>query len=218
MKKKINLIVTDDHTLFRRGMVRLVSSFDLVNQVAEASNGKELLKMLKKDPYDLVLLDLEMPMMDGYEAANQIISKFPGIKIIMVSMHASENIIYEMIETGIHSYLIKNAEPDEVYAAIKAVMDNDFYYNKLVAKSIQAGMKRKAADLSKPSFLQQVSLTGREIEVLRLICNELTMKEIGEKLNLSDNTIQNHRTNLLRKTGAKNTVGLVRYAFENQLL
>ena len=142
MKKKINLIVTDDHTLFRRGMVRLVSSFDLVNQVAEASNGKELLKMLKKDPYDLVLLDLEMPMMDGYEAANQIISKFPGIKIIMVSMHASENIIYEMIETGIHSYLIKNAEPDEVYAAIKAVMDNDFYYNKLVAKSIQAGMKR----------------------------------------------------------------------------
>ncbi|MEL7147938.1 MAG: response regulator transcription factor [Bacteroidota bacterium] len=218
MKKKLNLIVTDDHTLFRRGMVRLVSSFDLVNNVAEASNGKELLKMLKKESFDLVLLDLEMPMMDGYEAANQIIAKFPGVKIIMVSMHASENIIYEMIETGIHSYLIKNAEPDEVYAAIKAVMDNDFYYNKLVAKSIQAGMKRKAADLSKPSFLQQVSLTGREIEVLRLICNELTMKEIGEKLNLSDNTIQNHRTNLLRKTGAKNTVGLVRYAFENQLL
>lgn len=218
MKKKINLIVTDDHTLFRRGMVRLVSSFDLVNHVAEASNGKELLKMLKKESFDLILLDLEMPMMDGYEAANQIIAKFPGVKIIMVSMHASENIIYEMIETGIHSYLIKNAEPDEVYAAIKAVMDNDFYYNKLVAKSIQAGMKRKAADLSKPSFLQQVSLTGREIEVLRLICNELTMREIGEKLNLSDNTIQNHRTSLLRKTGAKNTVGLVRYAFENQLL
>ena len=218
MKKKINLIVTDDHTLFRRGMVRLVSSFDLVNNVAEASNGKELLKLLKKESFDMVLLDLEMPLMDGYEAANQIIAKFPGVKIIMVSMHASENIIYEMIETGIHSYLIKNAEPDEVYAAIKAVMDNDFYYNKLVAKSIQAGMKRKAADLSKPSFLQQVSLTGREIEVLRLICNELTMKEIGEKLNLSDNTIQNHRTNLLRKTGAKNTVGLVRYAFENQLL
>lgn len=218
MKKKINLVVTDDHTLFRRGMARLVSSFDMVAKVSEASNGKELLKMLKQEPYDMVLLDLEMPILDGYETANQIISKFPNVKIIMVSMHASENIIYEMIETGIHSYLIKNAEPDEVRAAITAVLENDFYYNKLVAKSIQGGMKRKAADLSKPSFLQQVTLTSREIEVLRLICNELTMKEIGEKLNLSDNTIQNHRTNLLRKTGAKNTVGLVRYAFENQLL
>jgi len=218
MKKKISLVVTDDHTLFRRGMARLVGSFDMVDKVSEASNGKELLKILKKESYDMVLLDLEMPILDGYETANQIISKFPETKIIMVSMHASENIIYEMIETGIHSYLIKNAEPEEVKAAITAVMENDFYYNKLVAKSIQAGMKRKAADLNKPSFLQQVSLSSREIEVLRLICNELTMKEIGEKLNLSDNTIQNHRTSLLRKTGAKNTVGLVRYAFENQLL
>ncbi len=218
MKKKVNLIVTDDHALFRNGMARLVASFDIVGKVSEASNGKDMLKLLKKEPCDLILLDLEMPIMDGYETANQVMAKYPEIKIIMISMHSSENIIFEMMETGIHSYLIKNSEPDEVYAAISAVMQNDFYYNKLIAKSLQQGIKRKAADLNKPSFFQKVSLSGREIEILRLICNELTMKEIGEKLNLSDNTIQNHRTNLLRKTGAKNTVGLVRYAFQNQLL
>ncbi len=216
--KKIKVLVTDDHTLFRKGMANLISTFDMVSDVEEAANGKEALRKFKDTKFDLVLLDLEMPIMDGYETANQIVAKYPDAKIIMISMHSSENIIYEMIETGIHSYLIKNAEPEEVLTAIQAVMENDFYYNKLVAKSIQAGMKRNAADLHKPAFLQQVQLTSREIEILRLICNELTMKEIGEKLNVSGNTIQNHRMNLLRKTGAKNTVGLVRYAFQHQLL
>jgi len=132
MKKKVSLVVTDDHSLFRNGMARLVSSFDMVEKVSEAANGKELLKLLKKETFDLILLDLEMPIMDGYETANQVISKYPDVKIIMISMHSSENIIYEMIETGIHSYLIKNSEPDEVYAAITAVMQNDFYYNQLM--------------------------------------------------------------------------------------
>ena len=217
-QRKISVLVTDDHTLFRKGMAGLVSTFDMVSSVDEASDGKEAIKKFKNKPYDVLLLDLEMPVMDGYETANHIVNKYPKTKIIMISMHSSENVIYEMIETGIHSYLIKNAEPEEVYTAIQAVLENDFYYNKLVAKSIQAGMKRKAMDLHKPTFLQQVQLSNREIEVLRLICHELTMKEIGEKLSLSDNTIQTHRMNLLRKTGAKNTVGLVRYAFEHQLL
>ncbi len=199
-------------------MAGLVRSFDIVSEVDEAANGKEAIKKIKEGSFDLLLLDLEMPIMDGYETANYVVSKFPNIKIIMISMHSSENVIYEMIETGIHSYLIKNAEPEEVLTAITAVLENDFYYNKLVAKSIQAGMRRNAKDLSKPTFLQQVELTPREIEILRLICNELTMKEIGEKLSVSDNTVQNHRMNMLRKTGAKNTVGLVRYAFQHQLV
>ena len=199
-------------------MAGLVRSFDIVSEVDEAANGKEAIKKIKEGSFDLLLLDLEMPIMDGYETANHVVSKFPNIKIIMISMHSSENVIYEMIETGIHSYLIKNAEPEEVLTAITAVLENDFYYNKLVAKSIQAGMRRNAKDLSKPTFLQQVELTPREIEILRLICNELTMKEIGEKLSVSDNTVQNHRMNMLRKTGAKNTVGLVRYAFQHQLV
>lgn len=212
-KAKLKILVTDDHTLFRKGMMMLVKSFDEVGHVDEASNGKEAMDKLKEENFDLVLLDLEMPVQDGWETSKKIISKYPDVKIIMISMHDSLQTISDLIEIGVHSYLLKQAQPDEVHTAITSVINNDFYYNKLVSKALRKKIQKNKID--KPGSSIPGDVSSREAEILELICQELTMKEIGEKLFLSEQTIQTHRKNLMKKTLAKNTVGLVKYAFQN---
>ena len=126
--EKLNVLVTDDHTLFRKGTMMLVDSFDEVASVDEAENGKEALEKIATGKFDVLLMDLEMPVMDGWEASKKITSKYPEVKIIMISMHDSLQIISDLIEIGVHSYLLKNAEPSEVHRAIVSVINNDFYY------------------------------------------------------------------------------------------
>ena len=209
---KLNILVTDDHTLFRRGTMMLLESFNEVGNVDDAENGKEAIEKLSDFNFDLVLLDLEMPVMDGWETAKKIVSKFPEIKIIMISMHDSLQIISDLIEIGVHSYLLKNADPDEVHKAILSVINNDFYYNQLVSKALHKRVQKDGMD---KGVARRADVSPREIEILQLICQELTMKEIGEKLFLSEQTVHTHRKNLMRKTKAKNAVGLVKFAFQN---
>lgn len=210
--------VTDDQTLFRKGMSRLVKTFKKVGKVEEASNGKEVLDLVKKETPHAILMDLEMPVMDGIEATEKILARYPSVKIIILSMHDSFQHIYYLMELGAHAFLLKNAEPEEVEAAIESVIENDFYQNELVIEALRKGaMKKKMAE-SRPTFGTTVSLTEREKEILLLICQEMTMKVISERLNLSERTVQNHRANIIDKLGVKNTVGLVRYAFENGLI
>ena len=149
----------------------------------------------------------------GGETAKKIVSKFPDIKIIMISMHDSLQIISDLIEIGVHSYLLKNADPDEVHKAIVSVVNNDFYYNQLVSKALH---KRVQKDGIKKGVARRADVSPREIEILQLICQELTMKEIGEKLFLSEQTVHTHRKNLMRKTRAKNAVGLVKVRFSER--
>ncbi|MEQ9466867.1 MAG: response regulator transcription factor [Ekhidna sp.] len=209
---KLNILVTDDHTLFRRGTMMLLESFEEVAEVDDAENGKEALEKLSTENFHLILLDLEMPVMDGWETAKKIVSKHPDVKIIMISMHDSLQIISDLIEIGVHSYLLKNAEPDEVHKAILSVVNNDFYYNHLVSKALHKKVQKDGIDRG---VARRADVSPREIEILQLICQELTMKEIGEKLYLSEQTVHTHRKNLMKKTKAKNAVGLVKFAFQN---
>ncbi|WP_421763766.1 response regulator transcription factor [Ekhidna sp.] len=209
---KLKILVTDDHTLFRRGTMMLLESFDEVGEVDDAENGKEALEKLIGSDFQLVLLDLEMPVMDGWETAKKIVAKHPEVKIIMISMHDSLQIISDLIEIGVHSYLLKNADPEEVHKAIVSVVNNDFYYNQLVSKALHKKVQKGGLE---KGLARRGDISPREIEVLQLICQELTMKEIGEKLFLSEQTIHTHRKNLMRKTQAKNAVGLVKFAFQN---
>ena len=213
MKNELSILVTDDHTLFRKGTMMLLETFGEVSSVDDAKNGKEALEKLGDKHFDLILLDLEMPVMDGWEASRKIISKFPKTKIVMISMHDSLQIISDLIEIGVHSYLLKNADPEEVHRAIVSVINNDFYYNQLVSKALHKKIQRDG--IEKKGIQPRADVSPREIEILQLICQELTMKEIGEKLFLSEQTIQTHRKNLMRKTQAKNAVGLVKFAFQN---
>lgn len=194
----------------------MVSTFPEVQGVKDAANGREALDRLNEEPFDILLLDLDMPVMDGYETSRKVLSKFPDTHIIMVSMHDSLDVISRLIEIGVHSYLLKTANPEEVQKAIVSVINNDFYYNQIVAKALHQKIRKGSGE--KLSIKEKNDLTKREIEILELICQELTMKEIGDQLFISEQTIHTHRKNLMRKTDSKNAVGLVRYAIQNQIV
>ncbi len=213
MTNQLTIYIADDQTLFRKGMVRLLKSFSFVDTVKEAANGKEVIKLVKEEAPDVILMDYEMPVMDGKEASSYVLKHFPDVKIIMLSFHNESNHIIEMMEMGTHSYLLKSAEPEEVKKAIQAVIQNDFYNNDLVAAAMRQGLVKAAA--AKPKIK---SLSDREIEVLKLTCEEFSSKEIAKKLNISDRTVQNHRASLIQKLGVRNTIGMVRFAYEHHLL
>ncbi|MEQ8243778.1 response regulator transcription factor [Fulvivirga sp.] len=216
---KLTVYIADDQTLFRKGMSRLVKSFGQVKEVKEAENGKELLALVKEQQPDVILMDLEMPVMDGVEATEKIIAKYPDIKIIVLSMHDTQQHIFYLMEIGAHAFLLKNAEPEEVKEAIVSVMKYDFYQNQIVIEALRKGaIDQRKQKLERPMFRETAPLSDREKEVLQLICRELTMKEIGDKLALSEKTIQNHRARIMIKLNARNTVGLVKYAYESGLI
>lgn len=216
--KDLKVYIADDQTLFRKGMSQLVNSFKEVSLVKEAGNGQEMLDLVKAEPPHVILMDLDMPIMDGIEASEKIINQYPDIKIIVLSMHSSTQHIFYLMELGVHSFLLKNAEPEEVQKAIISVVKNDFYQNELVVEALRKGAIDKRKAQSRPMFDHNVSLSDREEEILRLICRELTMKEISEKLSLSEKTIHNHRARMMDKLNVRNTVGLVKYAYESGLI
>ena len=216
MSDPITILIADDHTLFRKAMVNLLRSFERIAEVKDAENGKELLALIKNEVPDVVLVDLQMPVMDGSDASKQIIQKYPDVKIIVLTMHDSNKFILHMMDMGVHAFLLKNTEPDELEQAIYAVADKDFYHNELVAAVLRKNVKERQPG-QRPNF-EHAELTDREREILLLICQELTMKEIGQRLYLSENTVRNHRVNIMDKVGVNNIVGLVKYAYDTGIV
>ena len=210
--KQLKVYIADDHTLFRKAMVNLLRSFERITDVKDAENGKELLTLIKYEQPDVVIVDLQMPVMDGSETSAIILQKYPDVKVIILTMHDSSKFILHMMDLGVHAFLLKNTEPDELEKAIYAVADKDFYHNDLVVAVLRKNVNERKTG-QRPSF-QAAELTEREKEILLLICQELTMKEIGQRLFLSENTVRNHRVNIMEKVGVNNIVGLVKYAYE----
>jgi DNA-binding NarL/FixJ family response regulator len=197
-------------------MVNLLKTFQRIVTVKDAENGRELLNLIKAEEPDVVIVDLQMPVMDGAETCQAIINRYPNVKIIVLTMHDSGKIILHIMDMGVHAFLLKNTEPREFEKAIYAVAEKDFYHNELVASTLRKNIKERQPP-SHPLF-QAAELTDREKEILILICEELTMKEIGQRLFLSENTIRNHRVNIMDKVGVHNIVGLVKYAYESGLV
>jgi two-component system response regulator DegU len=216
MNKKLKVYIADDHTLFRKAMVNLLQTFDEVTEVKDAENGKELLALMKMNIPDVAIVDLQMPVMDGAETCENILQKYPDVKIIILTMHDSERYILHMMEMGVHAFLLKNTEPEELEEAIHAVIEKDFYHNDLVASVLRKNVKDKKS-IQRPMFAT-AELSEREKEIVMLVCQELTIKEIGQKLSLSENTVRNHRVNIMEKVGVNNMVGLVKYAYDTGLV
>lgn len=208
--KPIRMCIADDHNLFRKAMARMLRTFDRIEYVGEANNGKELVNLLKSDLFHVVLLDLEMPVMNGAEAAEQILSKYPDVKVIVLTNHESESYMLHMLELGVHSFLLKNVDPDELERAIYSVVDKDFFHNDLLASVL-----RRSIQGMRPSFNDEVELSDREKTVLKLICEEVPLKEISVRLSVSEKTIYSHKANIQSKLGVKNTVGMIKYAFHH---
>ncbi len=211
--QKIDVCVVDDHQIFRKAMMRLLTTFPRVGEITEAENGSACLqKMTERLPH-VVLLDLEMPVMNGLDCASQLIQKYPDLKIIILTMHDSEKYMLYMLELGVNSFLLKNTGPDELERAIHAVVDKDYYHNDLLVSVLRKSMKTKLHS-ERPDFSPVAELTPRERDVLRMICEEKTLKEIAAVFLVSEKTIQTHKLNLQSKLKVKGTVGLVKSAYE----
>lgn len=203
----IRVALADDHALFRQGIRMILSLFQGIEVVFEAENGKILLERLLSDPVDLVLLDIEMAEMNGLDTLSEIRKKADGPRVIILSMHTEKKLISHCMHSGANSYLLKDVSAEELEEAIRTVYQEGVYINKHITKAIvsdshsQVDTQRFRPDLS-----------GRELEVLKMICNEQTNKEIGEALCLSERTVEGHRRSLIDKLDVKNSVGLVKKA------
>lgn len=216
MQRKIKYAIADDHKLFRKGVIASLEDSPDFELVLEAQNGRELLNNLSKTKPDIILLDLKMPEMDGIEATTEIRRHDENIKIIVITMHDDEKYVIHLMEIGANGYLLKNAEPEEIKAAILTAYENGYYFNDFVNKALLKRVVHKTQ--LKPVFNKDVELTSREIEVLKLICQEQTANEISKLIFLSPRTVEGIRTRLLEKIGVKNTAGLVMYAVKNRIV
>lgn len=216
MKKKINVVITDDHRLFRKGIRALLLDFDFTGYVKEAENGEELLALLAEETIlpDVILLDLRMPVMDGVEAQKMIKKLYPQIRTIILTMEDDDQFIIHLVNEGVNGYLLKNADPDEMEMAIKKVVEQGFFFSNDISKLVMSSLVNK----EKHDPLLNIDITERELEILELICAELTAIQIGDKLSLSARTIEGYRRRLMEKTRTKNMAGLVIFAIKNHLV
>jgi len=209
---KLDILIADDHDLVLQGFIFMVKSFPIAGSVIGVNNGKGVLKHLKNHHPDLIITDLNMPEMDGIETSRYVLNKYPDIKIIVLSGFNDDKMIYDAIEMGINGYLLKDTQPEELKRAIQAVMSKGFYYNETVVNIMRKGIIK---DSTKPGFQPRQELTEREKQILKLLCQEKTTKEIADKVYLSDRTIEKIRKNLATKLEVKGTVGLVKFAIKN---
>lgn len=211
----IKLLIADDHEIFRDGFKVMLSKYPDIILVGEAENGKELIELANELKPDVVITDIKMPIMDGIEATRKIAEQFPQMGIIGLSMFDEDDLIIDMLEAGAKGYLIKNAGKEQIIEAIKTVYNNDPYYCKTTSNKltqmIAASRFNPYKKTTKPEF------SKREQEIIGLICQEFSNKEISDKLFLSIRTVEGHRLKILEKMGVKNTVGLVVYAIKNNL-
>jgi DNA-binding NarL/FixJ family response regulator len=217
--KTITIAIADDQMLFRRGMAAIINGFEDMMVVCETDNGRKLLTFLETTTQktDVILMDLSMPELNGIDTMKIIHEKYPEQKVIILSIHNEEKFVVHLIELGANAYLFKNAEPEDVENAIRGVVEKGFYFSETLMMTFQKRLNNKKTHVSVHDNIP-ISLTIREIEVLNLICQELTAQEIAEKLFISVRTVDGHRNNLLEKTGARNTAGLVIFAIKNNLV
>ncbi|MGE4586111.1 MAG: response regulator [Mangrovibacterium sp.] len=207
------LIIVDDHTLFRNGLKILLNSLKDYRVVGEAANGEEFLEILEQTEADLVLLDIDMPVMDGITAARRALKKYPQLKIITLSMYGEEDYYYKMVDSGVKGFLLKNSDLNEVKTALEVIYDGGNYFSTELLQNLVNSLRTSTAPKE-----PHTELSEREVEILILICQGLSNQEIADQLFISKRTVDKHRANILEKSECKNTAQLVMYAIKNKLV
>lgn len=214
MKK---IIITDDHKIFRQGLKSLIVKESIADVIAEASNGKELINLLSVHKPDLILMDIEMPEMNGVEATQKALELDPSLKVLVLSNFGDEVHYFKIIQAGAKGFILKTSGIKELQTAITEVLDGESYFsNELLRKIITNVNTNEIQNKSKVE--QAEKLTKREMEVLELVSHGLSNEEIADKMSISVATVKGHRSNLLAKSGTKNTAGLIMYAIKNKII
>lgn len=214
----IKVIIADDHVLYRAGVKTALSAKKDVKVIAEADNGMHLLNMLKMIPADVILLDIQMPIMDGITALPEIKKLYPNIKIIMLTMMDDHSMITKLMEIGANSYLTKTSDSEIIYEAIKTCFEQEYYFNSLTNKALLTNLKQRNDMTPQKLMQQEAHLSEKEMLILRLMCEEKSTKEIADMVDLSPRTVEAIRDKLKVKTGAKSTAGLIMYAVKHNIL
>src|SRR3984893_6907540 len=215
LNRPIKVAIADDHALFRAGVKTALLGKKDVELIAEADNGMQLLNLLKHVEPDVILLDIQMPIMDGIQTLPEIRKNYPEVKGIILSMHNDHSMISKLMEIGANSYLTKNSDSETIYQAIKTCYEQEFFFNELTNKALLSGLRTKR---SEPNSPQDISLSEKEITILKLMCEEKTTKEIADIVEISPRTVEAIRDKLKTKTGAKSMAGLVMYALKSGII
>jgi len=210
----INILIADDHQLLIDGIKAALSGIPDLNIAAEACNGYQVIEKLEDGvPVDIILMDINMPKLDGLSATKMVHKKFPSVKVIALSQYDEKRFVKQMVKNGAMGYLLKDSSKDVLEAAIRTVYEGQHYFcDRLSLRLINQELKMEDTKSLFPK------LTEREVEILRLIGQELSSQEIADKLFISFHTVESHRANLMSKAGVKNTAGLIRWATENDFL
>lgn len=212
--RKPELIIVDDHLIFRQGLRSLITLENIAVVIGEASNGVEFLELLSHQKPDLVLMDIDMPNMNGIEATEKALELMPDLKIIIFTMFSDDDYYYKMIELGVKGFILKSGGINELEKAIRDVMMGENYFSNEILRKIINNISHNIAKKTK----EKIHLSARESEVLQHICQGLNNEEMAQKLFISAKTVKSHRANLLEKTNCKNTPRLIFYALKNKLV
>ena len=214
MQDEKKIVIVDDHTMFRKGLCMLIDLFPQYQILFDAENGKDFIAKLTPDNLpDIVLLDISMPVMDGYDTAIWIKNNYPEIKILALSTMDADTAIIKMIQRGAKGYVLKDADPDELKLAFNEVLTRGFFYNDLVSKKVLNSINLLVDNDSPINKL--LKLSTRELEFLKLTCSEKSYQQIAAEMFVSERTIDGYREALFKKLGVSTRVGLVMYAIKN---
>lgn len=212
-----SVVIVDDHKLFSSALAELIGRFDRYEVLYQVHSGRDLLDRFTspRNIPDVVLLDINMPGMDGFETAARLREKYEDVKVLAVSMHNDEESVVRMIRAGARGYVLKDAQPDELRVALDTLCERGVYYSEMVTTHLVNAITH---DRTPEALAKEKGLTPRELEFLRYACSELTYKEIADRMNLSIRTVDGHREALFDKLEVRSRVGLVLYAISNRIV
>lgn len=214
MENRYRIVLADDHAMFRRGVKRIIQENAELEVVGEAADGLQLLEIIKHSPPDMVIADVSMPNLRGLEATREIKMAFPEVRVIILTMHKDKEYLYHALSAGAEGYLLKEDADIELFSAINAIRQGGTYISRLLAPQLTDIFMERQRGQEGPGKLPSELLTTREREIIKLIAEGKSSKEIASLLYISSRTVQHHRANIMRKLNFKKTADLVKYAIQ----
>ena len=214
-QKKKRIILADDHEIFLESLSAMLTSEENLEILKKVSNGKELVNAVKESPPDLCIVDMDMPEMNGMQASELLLKLYADLKILILTMHKEKSLIKKMMSLGIRGYLLKTCDKEEFIFAINHILKGKNHFSEEVIEMIVN--EDRVETKQSPDLTKLAALSDRENEIIGLLCNGLSNKQIAEKISISPKTVDNHRTNIMRKLEVNNIVGLIRFAIKHGL-
>ncbi|WP_291131719.1 response regulator transcription factor [Flavobacterium sp. UBA7682] len=214
----VTVALVDDHQLFRKSLSLLLNSFDGISTVFDTDDGKSLFVFLEDASLDVALLDLQMPLMDGYELCKLLRSSHPQVKIIIVSQLTTKEAVHKVMELGANGFFTKNSPPEQLEIAIRSVMEKDYYFDLELSAVIREAILWEKKFPGNSNGINGSNFSRREIEIILLSCRECSSKEIASKLFISVRTVEKHRNHIMEKANSKNFIGAILYALKNNYI